>query len=129
MAEETVKRITGLNPLFHAMSDISSMGMPSINGSSSDTSTDAAVPVQDHSNHHFFQPSLNNNMSTHDMGVNNGLADVTSVENVQCSSAVAAVAGNKKERTASMQRVASLEHLEKRIREGSSPCGTQSNGE
>ncbi|KAG7970124.1 hypothetical protein I3843_07G065500 [Carya illinoinensis] len=128
MAEETVKRITGLNPLFHAMSDISSMGMPSINGSPSDTSTDAAVPVQDNSNHHFFQPSMNNNMPTHDMGVNHGLADVTSVENVQRNSTVAAAGGSKMERTASMQRVASLEHLEKRIR-GTSPCGTQSNGE
>ncbi|XP_041018491.1 light-inducible protein CPRF2-like [Juglans microcarpa x Juglans regia] len=129
MAEETVKRITGLNPLFHAMSDISSMGMPSINGSPSDTSTDAAVPVQDNSNHHFFQPGMNNNMTTHDMGVNNGLADVTSVENVQRNSSVAAVVGSRMERTASMQRVASLEHLEKRIRGGTSPCGTQSNGE
>lgn len=129
MAEETVKRITGLNPMFNAMSDISSVGMPSFSGSPSDTSTDAAVPVQDNSNHLYYQPSTNNNISTHGLGVNNGLADISSVENVQENSAVAAVAGNKIERTASMQRVASLEHLQKRIRGGASPCGPPSNGE
>ncbi|XP_018830240.1 light-inducible protein CPRF2-like [Juglans regia] len=129
MAEEMVKRITGLNPMFNAMSDISSVGMPSYGGSPSDTSTDAAVPVQDNSNHHYYQPSTNNNISTHGLGVSNGLADISSVENVQKNSAVAVVAVNKMERTASMQRVASLEHLQKRIRGGASPCGPQSNGE
>ncbi|XP_059439490.1 light-inducible protein CPRF2 [Corylus avellana] len=125
MAEETVKRITGLNPMFHAMSEISTVAMPSFDGSPSDTSTDAAVPVQDGSNHHFYQPNANNNVSTHDLRVNNGLADIPPIENVQQKSA----AGNKMGRTASMQRVASLEHLQKRIRGGVSPCGPQSNGE
>lgn len=124
-AEETVKRITGLNPMVHAMSDISSVTMPSFDGSPSNTSTDAAVPVQDDSNHHFYQPNANNNMTTHNLRVNNGLADISSVENVQQKSA----AGNKMGRTASMQRVASLEHLQKRIRGAVSPCGLQSNGE
>ncbi|KAJ0015279.1 hypothetical protein Pint_20499 [Pistacia integerrima] len=47
MAEESVKRITGLNPMFHGMSEVSTMSLPSFGGSPSDTSTDAAVPVQD----------------------------------------------------------------------------------
>ncbi|GMY20881.1 light-inducible protein CPRF2-like isoform X2 [Fagus crenata] len=126
MAEETVKRITGLNPMFHVMSDISSIEMPSFEGSPSDTSTDAAVPVQDNPNQHFYQPSTNNNMSPHDLRVNNGLADISPpVENVQQNSAATAVSGNKMGRTASLQRVASLEHLQKRIRGGVSPCGEQ----
>lgn len=125
MAEETVKRITGLNPMFHAMSDISSTTMPSFDGSPSDTSTDAAVPVQDDSNHHFYPPNAINNVSTHDLRINNGLADISPVENVLQKSA----AGNKMGRTASLQRVASLEHLQKRIRGGVSACGPQSNGE
>uniref|UniRef100_A0A2N9FJD3 BZIP domain-containing protein n=1 Tax=Fagus sylvatica TaxID=28930 RepID=A0A2N9FJD3_FAGSY len=126
MAEETVKRITGLNPMFHVMSDISSIEMPSFEGSPSDTSTDAAVPVQDNPNQHFYQPSTNNNMSPHDLRVNNGLADISPpVENVQQNSAATAVSGNKIGRTASLQRVASLEHLQKRIRGGVSPCGEQ----
>ncbi|XP_073223327.1 light-inducible protein CPRF2-like isoform X2 [Cicer arietinum] len=131
MAEETVKRITGLNPMFHAMTDISSMGMPSFDGSPSDTSADAAVPVQDEPHHHFYQPASNNSMPCHDMGVNNGLGDISSIENVQQQQNNAAVVGGSKMgQTASpLHRVASLEHLQKRIRGGVDSCGPPSNGE
>lgn len=130
MAEETVKRVTGLNPLFQAMSEISTIGMPSFQGSPSDTSTDAAVPVQDERKHQFYHFPSNNSMSTQDPIVNNALTDVSSVDNVQQNhAAAAAVGGNKMGRTASMQRVASLEHLQKRIRGGVSPCGPQCSGE
>ncbi|KAL5768248.1 hypothetical protein ACOSP7_014803 [Xanthoceras sorbifolium] len=130
MAEETVKRITGLNPMFHApMPEISTMNLPSFSGSPSNSSADAAVPVQDDPNHHFFQPPSDNPLSTHDPIVNNGLADISSAENVQLNSGATVVAGNKIGRTASMQRVASLEHLQKRIRGGISPSGPQSNRE
>ncbi|KAK9291892.1 hypothetical protein L1049_019843 [Liquidambar formosana] len=125
MAEETVKRVTGLNPLFQAMSEISTVGMPSFDGSPSDVSADAAVPVQEDPKHHFYQPASINH---HDPRVNNALADISSVENGQQNPA-AAVPGNKIGRTASMQRVASLEHLQKRIRGDVSPCGPQCNGE
>ncbi|KAI4350061.1 hypothetical protein L6164_010586 [Bauhinia variegata] len=126
MAEETVKRITGLNPMLYAMSEISSMGMPSFDGNPSDTSADAAVPVQDDPAHHLYQPTSNGNnpISGHDLRVNNALGDISSIENVQ-QNAAAVVGGNKVGRTASMQRVASLEHLQKRIRGGGPP----SNGE
>ncbi|KAF7817835.1 Light-inducible protein CPRF2 [Senna tora] len=127
MAEETVKRITGLNPMFHAMSEIP-MGMPSFDGSPSDTSTDAAVPVQDDPNHHFYQLTSNNSLCGHDLRVNNGAGDISSIENVQKNNA-AIVAGNKMGRTASMQRVASLEHLQKRIRGGADSCVPPTNGE
>lgn len=116
MAEGTVKRITGLNPMFHGMSEIS-MGMPaSFDGSPSDTSADAAVPVQDKPNHHFYQPT-NNSLPGHDLRVSNGVGDISSVENMQ-QNPTAMETGNKMGRTASMQRVASLEHLQKRIRGG-----------
>ncbi|KAF2298439.1 hypothetical protein GH714_023588 [Hevea brasiliensis] len=128
MAEETVKRITGVNPIFHAMPEISTISMPSFDGSPSDTSTDAAVPVQDDPKHHFYQPP-NNAMSTHDPQVNNALADVSSVENVQLHSGAAGLTENKLGRTASLQRVASLEHLQKRIRGTATPFGPQFNGE
>ncbi|CAI8598510.1 unnamed protein product [Vicia faba] len=55
MAEETVKRITRLNPMFRIMPDMSSMDMPSFDGSTSDNSADAAVPVQDDPHHRFYQ--------------------------------------------------------------------------
>ncbi|KAG6773373.1 hypothetical protein POTOM_020647 [Populus tomentosa] len=131
MAEEKVKRFTGLNHMFHAMPDISTMSMPSFDGCHSDTSADAAVPVKDDPKHHIYQ-APNNPISTHDSRprVNFVLADVSSVENAQPNSGTAAgVSGNKLGRTASLQRVASLERLQKRIRGGASPCGPQSNGE
>ncbi|XP_054803019.1 light-inducible protein CPRF2-like isoform X2 [Prosopis cineraria] len=127
MAEETVKRITGLNPMFHAMSEISSMGISSFDGSPPDTSADAAVPVQDDPIHHFYQPS-NTPLSSHDLGVNNGLGDVCSNENGQLSRA-AVVAGNRMGQTASLQRVASLEHLQKRICGGADSSGPSSSGD
>ncbi|NP_001312947.1 light-inducible protein CPRF2-like [Nicotiana tabacum] len=129
MAEETVKRVTGLNPLFQAMSEISSMVMPSYSGSPSDTSADAAVPVQDDPKHHYYQQPPNNLMPTHDPRIQNGMVDVPPIENVEQNPATAAVGGNKMGRTTSMQRVASLEHLQKRIRGEVSSCGTQGRGE
>ncbi|XP_021891242.1 light-inducible protein CPRF2 [Carica papaya] len=114
-----------------------SVGMPSLPAmqkkpavpSPSDTSADPSVPVQDDSKHHFFQSASTSSVATQDLRVNNGLADISSVETVQPNSGTVAVADNKIGRTASMQRVASLEHLQKRIRGGVSPCGPQSNGE
>lgn len=125
MAEETVKRITGLNPMPHAMSDISSLGLPSFDGRSpSDTSADASVPVQDDPHHHFYQPTLNNPIPSHDPIVNNGLGGISSIENVQQNAAVV-LGGNKMGQTASLQRVASLEHLQERIRGGPPSNGEQ----
>ncbi|XP_015968489.1 light-inducible protein CPRF2 [Arachis duranensis] len=127
MAEETVKRITGLNPMFPAMADLSSIRMSSFDGSPSETSTDAAVPVQEDTNRHFFQRTSNNPMSSHDHGVNNWLADVSSDENVQ-HNATASPGGNKMDRTSSLPRVASLEHLQKRIRSNTASSAPVSNG-
>ncbi|KAF8401784.1 hypothetical protein HHK36_012730 [Tetracentron sinense] len=121
MAENTVKRVTGINPMFQAMSEISTVGMP-FAGSPSDTSADTDVPVQDDPKQQFYQHASNTTAATpHDQRMNNGLPDippVPSVENVQN-----VAGGNKMGRTASMQRVASLEHLQKRICGGVSPCG------
>ncbi|RDX85454.1 Light-inducible protein CPRF2, partial [Mucuna pruriens] len=117
MAEETVKRITGLNPMFHAMTEISSMGMPLFDESPSETSVDATVPVQEDSNHHLCQPTSNN-----------GSQRISSVESVQ-QNVAAVVGGNKTGRGTSLHRVASLEHLQKRIRGGADSRGPPSNGE
>lgn len=127
MAEETVKRLTGFNPMFNGMSEISSMSIPSIDGSPSDTS-DAAVPVQDDPCHNFYQPTSNNSLSKPDSRVNNGLGDISSMENVP-QNTTEMVTGNKMGRTASLQRVASLEHLQKRIRYAADSGSRPSNGE
>ncbi|XP_058738651.1 light-inducible protein CPRF2 [Vicia villosa] len=118
MAEETVKRFTGLNPMmFNEMSEISTMGMGMslFDGSPSESSADASVP--EGSNNHFCQPASSNLMpASHNIrGVNNGLGGiVSSAESMQKNTA----AGNKIGRTNSLPRVASLEHLQNRIRGG-----------
>ncbi|XP_010274217.1 PREDICTED: light-inducible protein CPRF2 isoform X2 [Nelumbo nucifera] len=122
MAEDTVKRVTGFNPFLQAMSaDIGNIAM-AFSGSPSDASPDAAVPVQDDPNQHFYQPSPSAPTGTpHDQRLNNGLPDVPPVapgDDVQNVNG-----GTKMVRTSSMQRVASLEHLQKRIRGSTSPYG------
>ncbi|KAJ8770186.1 hypothetical protein K2173_011521 [Erythroxylum novogranatense] len=121
MAEETVKRITGLSPMF--MPEISTMSMSSFEESPLETSTDAATPEQDGSKHQFYQP-LNDHVPTNDNKANN-----SSAENVQPNTGSAGVIGDKMGRTASLLRVASLEHLQKRIRGVVSSRAAESNGE
>ncbi|CAL9769998.1 unnamed protein product [Musa acuminata subsp. burmannicoides] len=106
MAEDSVKRLTGINPLNPTISDMSAHSIP-FSGSPSDAS-DASVPIHD-DKEHFFQAQ------THDRRMNPCLpvpeiASATPVDVVH-----GAVAGGKMGRTASMQRVASLEHLQKKI--------------
>ncbi|XP_019187423.1 PREDICTED: light-inducible protein CPRF2 [Ipomoea nil] len=116
MAEEAVKRATGLNPLFQAMPEIPTMGLPPFAGSP-DTSSDASVPVQDDLKHHFYQPPSNSGIPTHNPGMQNGLVDIPPIDDAKQGPTASEAAGaNKMGRTASMQRVASLEHLQKRIR-------------
>ncbi|CAA2983263.1 light-inducible CPRF2 [Olea europaea subsp. europaea] len=116
MAEETVKRVTGLNPLFQAMSELSTMGLPSF-GVSSDTLADAGVPVQDVPNQHYYQ-APNNHISTNDHMMQNSLVNIPPVDNINQNSATEQAREDEVGRTVSVQQVASLEHLEKRIRGG-----------
>ncbi|KAL7157795.1 hypothetical protein ABFS83_02G101100 [Erythranthe nasuta] len=119
MAEESVKRVTGLNPLFHAMSEISIMGLPSFANSPDTSSADTAavaVQVQDEHNQHYYSNA------PLDHRIQNGVVvDIPTpiIEDVVQTT-------NKMGRTISMQRVASLEHLQKRIRgSAASSSGTQ----
>lgn len=125
MAEETVKRVTGLNPMFQAMSEISTIGMPSFAGSP-DTSADAAVPVQDDPKQHYYRAPCNNGAPVQDHRIQHGVVDIPPAKTVQPNAG--AVGANKIGRTVSMQRVASLEHLQKRIRGGSGASATQGTG-
>lgn len=129
MAEETVKRVTGLNPLFQAISEISTIMMPSFTGSPFDSSADAAVPEHDDLKHHYYPAPENGHMPNHDSRMQNGMLDIPPIGNVHQNSATEAIEANKIGRTSSMQRVASLEHLQKRIRGEASTCGTQGRGE
>lgn len=131
MAEESVKRITGFNPMVQPMSDLSTMGpMPSY----SDTSTDTGVPVQDDmkKQQHFYQgqPSAT---SHHIPAAAAAAARVPMVnlpppvDHVQHPNPAMSEV-QKMGRTASMQRVASLEHLQKRFR-GDGGGTTQGGGD
>ncbi|CAH8390475.1 unnamed protein product [Eruca vesicaria subsp. sativa] len=82
MAEETVKRLTGLNPMFHTMPQVSTLSNPSETSDSLDTTS----------------------------------IQVTTPEISSSNNKNKALVGCKMNRTESMRRVASLEHLQKRIR-------------
>ncbi|KAK8633880.1 hypothetical protein V6N13_014714 [Hibiscus sabdariffa] len=125
MAEEAIKRTTGLNHMFHVSPEMSTMGISLFDDCPSYTSTDAAVALHDGRKHTLFP--ADNPISSHDQRINNSFTDISSVKNIQTNSGGSAVTGNKTGRTPSLQRVASLEHLQKRIRGGVSPCGSRSN--
>ncbi|RLN42614.1 light-inducible protein CPRF2-like [Panicum miliaceum] len=118
MAEDSVKRVTGMNALFPAVSDMSSLSMP-FNGSPSDSTSDAAIPIQDDPNSYFASPS--------EIGGNNGyMPDIASSAQEDDDFVNAALAAGKMGRTASLQRVASLEHLQKRMCGGPASSGSTS---
>ncbi|KAJ6832804.1 light-inducible protein CPRF2-like [Iris pallida] len=110
MAEDSVKRVTDASPIFPSMSGISSISVP-YSGSPSDATSDAALTVQDDPNLFFQAPA-------HDRRMKTGFPDIASTATPVEDAIHGAMAGGKMGRTASMQRVASLEHLQKRI------CGT-----
>lgn len=139
MAEESVKRITGFNPMVQVMSDMSTLGpMPSYSCSPSDASGDTSIPIQDDMKQQHFYPSQPTPATTnHNIPATrvpqNTMVNLPPAENVQHPNpAMSEVGAQKIGRTASMQRVASLEHLQKRFRGdvGGSSCGTtQGNGD
>ncbi|CAN1285522.1 Light-inducible protein CPRF2 [Linum perenne] len=123
MAEETVKRITGVTPIFQARKEMSTVSIPSsFDGSGSDTSAETAVPASKHQVHHPPTKPASNCMS-----------DVSTVENGRSDKETGepgvTTGINKIGRKASVRRIASLEHLQKRIRGEASSCGPQSNKE
>ncbi|GAA0145685.1 basic leucine zipper transcription factor [Lithospermum erythrorhizon] len=117
MAEETVKRITGFNPFLQSMSEISMSMLPSYAGVSSDASTDASVPIQDNPKQQYYLPPTNNHLHSHTMGIPNRLVDIVPVDNVQHPpvGSTAVAGANKIGTPSTMQRVGSLEHLQKCI--------------
>ncbi|CAH9113975.1 unnamed protein product [Cuscuta europaea] len=84
MAEETVKRVSGMNPLLQAMSEISLVSFPSFADSPSDASTDAAtaVHVQGSDDLDYYQ-ALSHISSPHGSGVSSGLLNIHPTDNVQ----------------------------------------------
>ncbi|MQL86068.1 hypothetical protein Taro_018586 [Colocasia esculenta] len=115
MAEDTVKRVTGWNPMFPNMGDMSGFMMP-VSGSP-DAASDAAVPIQDDPAH-LFQPQAV------DQRINPSIREVApSVPQVEGGHGAAN--GSKAGRSAaSVQRVSSLEQLQKKVCSVPNPSGS-----
>jgi len=116
MAEDSVKRVTGMSALFPAASDMSSLSMP-FTGSPSEATSDAAVP-----------DDLNMYFSTAgDAGGHNGyMHDIASLAQEDDNFINGTLANGKMDRTDSLHRVASLEHLQKRMCGGPASSGSTS---
>lgn len=114
MAEDAVKRVTGLSPMFPTMSDISSISIP-FAGSPSEASSDSSVPVQDDPSRFFAPTAL--------QGINKYLPDIISVIPPAEDFTQGALGVGEVGRTSSIQRVESLE-LQRRICSGSAGCGS-----
>ncbi|RWW88109.1 hypothetical protein BHE74_00003029 [Ensete ventricosum] len=106
MAEETVKRVTGVCPLYPIISDMSNISLP-FNGSSCDATSNIVIPVQDDTNHFF-------HVSAYDQRTNSRLPDIGIPPPVE-DAVHGAVAAGETARAASMQQADSLEHPHKRI--------------
>ncbi|KAK1295963.1 Light-inducible protein CPRF2 [Acorus calamus] len=117
MAEDTVKRVTGINPLLPTIPAMSPLAMPFSGTSPSDASSNTSVPIQDNRPNHFFQPPQPP-PPPHPQQLNPGPVPPLAANDIRD--------GCKMGRTASMQRVASLEHLQKRIRGEVGLCGQSS---
>lgn len=117
MAEDSVKRVTGMNALFPAVSDMSSLSM-AFQGSPSDSTSDAAVPIQDDPSSYLATPS--------EVGANGYMPDIASSTQEDEDFINVTLAASKMGRTDSLQRVASLEHLQKRMCGGPASSGSTS---
>ncbi|KAG8098546.1 hypothetical protein GUJ93_ZPchr0013g36024 [Zizania palustris] len=117
MAEDSVKRVTGMSALYPAVSDMSSLSMP-FNGSPSEASSDAGVPIRDDPNNYF--------AASNDVGGNNYMPDISSSAQEDDDFVNGGLAVGKVGRTASLQRVASLEYLQKRMCGGAASSGSSS---
>ncbi|URE17582.1 Opaque-2 heterodimerizing protein [Musa troglodytarum] len=115
MAEDTLGRVSGKCPPFYrALSPISTINMPCTGNSSSDATSDTAVVIQDDSTH--FSQALAHNKKSNTCVLE--LASAPLIEDVTHGTA----ARGKRNRAASMKRVASLENLQNRICSRRSPC-------
>lgn len=104
MAEDTVKRVTGMSPMFPTMSDISSVSIP-FSGSPSEVTSDAAASIPDDPSHYFAPPAH--------QGINNCLPEITSAASPADDVVIHGAIGGG--RAPPVQRAAVLEQLQKRI--------------
>ncbi|KAG0451745.1 hypothetical protein HPP92_026013 [Vanilla planifolia] len=114
MAEDNVKRVTGMSPMFPTMSDLSSVSIP-FTGSPSDANSDAAILLHDDANHLFSTAASN-------QGINNCIHEITSAASNIDDGIHGTLGVGKMGRMTPMQRMASTEHSQKRM------CSSQTSG-
>lgn len=123
MAEETVKRVTGINPLLLAVSNAAGTGLLSVNGQM-DASTNAAVSMQRNPNQIFHQavPGITTPITHHqrlDGGGYHGNSSISLVGNPRNDVAPQSdVGGNKLPDISSIQHTARVANLQKQLTPG-----------
>lgn len=121
MAEESVKRVTGTSSLYPSMvPDLSAPLSVPYSNSPSDAASDIRMPVQDDPDQYFAPnpPTLpvTGPSTSHKTAINQAFISSPPI--------VEDTLHGKTGRTPSMQRIASLEHLQKRICSGGGPSAT-----
>ncbi|XVF71908.1 hypothetical protein PTKIN_Ptkin12aG0077800 [Pterospermum kingtungense] len=128
MAEETVKRVTGINPVILSRPNVPGVGMPFVNNPL-EASTAAAVPLQPNNNQFFHQPAPSIGAPIHHQRLENsyvGNTLVTPIVDPQTDIGVKNV-----NETSVLQHTPSLERIQdpmgqsgmqKQIGPGVSPC-------
>ncbi|CAN6553921.1 unnamed protein product [Malus baccata var. baccata] len=115
MAEESVKRVTGINPLLLAMSNVANAGMPSVNNPMN-ASTNAAVPMQPNSNH-LFHPGVPSMTTTplHHQRLDTGFhvnPPISLVGNRQSNVGQPVVAGSNMTQNSSIPHTGNIDHMQ-----------------
>ena len=127
MAEETVKRVTGINPVLLSMPNVPSVGMPFVS-SPLEASTATAVPLQPNTNQLFHQPVPSIAAPMHHQRLDNSFAGntlVTPIVNPQTEIGVKNVNETSALHTPSLERIQDqIGHsgMQKQIGPGVSPC-------
>lgn len=123
MAEETVKRVTGINPLLLAVSNLTGAGVPPVNAPMDAPSNAAAVSMQPSTNHLFHQAVPNITTAVpHHQGLEGSFPGTSSIPMVgNPKNGVAPpndVGGNK---LPSYHLTARVANMQKQLAPGTSP--------
>ncbi|KAM1032101.1 hypothetical protein ACFX13_036590 [Malus domestica] len=114
MAEESVKRVTGINPLLLAMSNVANAGMPPVSNPMN-ASTNAAVPMQPNSNQ-LFHPGVPSMTTTplHHQRLETGFhanSPISLVGNRQGNAGQPVITGSNMAHNSSMPHTGNIDHM------------------
>lgn len=126
MAEESVKRKTGINPLLLAMSNVVPRASMASLSNPMDASGNASVPMQPTSNHLFHPVVPSINTPPHHQRLDSsfpGNPSIPLVGNQQSTVGQPIVRGSNMTEVSSVQHTASIDHIQQQqLRPGVNPC-------